>query len=251
MIALLSPAKRLDWTSPTPRRPASAPRFPAETARLADAARGLEAADLKRLMGVSDAIAALNVERFRSFGEVPPRAAIDAFAGDVYMGFAARTLDATAMRFAQKHVRILSGLYGLLRPFDRIQPYRLEMGTRWAAGADDLYSYWGARIADAVVEDLNGQRGQAVINLASEEYWGAVDVARLPGRVVKIDFRDRKAGELRMNSFAAKRARGMMARHMCEVRAATPEALRGFTAAGYAFVPDLSDRTRYLFARDA
>ena len=248
MIAVLSPAKRLDWETPVRRR-LTVPRFQPQAEALADAAKALTAADLQRLMGVSDAIAGLNVARFQHFGQAKPRAAIDAFAGDVYHGFDKASLDIRALTFAQRHVRILSGLYGLLRPFDAIQPYRLEMGTRWGGTEPDLYALWGRRIAEALNADLAGQRSRAVINLASVEYFSAVDITALQGRVITVDFRERKDGQLRMNSFAAKRARGMMARYMCETRAAKPEALQGFCAADYAYDPRLSRPERYTFVR--
>jgi len=215
---------------------------------LAAAAAKLGRRKLGGLMHISEALVELNAARFRHFGEAPRRPALFAFAGDVYAGLEARTLDEPALRFAQDHVRILSGLYGLLCPFDEIRPYRLEMGTRWAPGrAPDLYRFWDSRIAETLAADAEDG---VVINLASREYWRAVE-GRLPAeiRVVEIDFREEGPDGLRFNTFAAKRARGMMARYLCEHRLSDPEALKSFDSDGYAFDPENSDAARWRFSR--
>jgi hypothetical protein len=201
-------------------------------------------------MHISDKLAALNAERFRGFEKQPSRPAIYAFAGDVYAGFEVHSLDEEVLLFAQDHLRILSGLYGLLRPLDEIRPYRLEMGTRWAPRRRDLYAYWGNRVARAVEADLNAGGGQAVINLASKEYWRVVEGHLEPGiRVIEIDFREPGPNGLRFNTFAAKRARGMMARYICEHRLDDPEALKSFDSDGYAYDPAHSDDDRWRFVR--
>jgi uncharacterized protein len=250
MLAVISPAKTLDFKRPLPSLDPSAPRFDAEAEALAAAAR-LSKKALGELMHISDALAALNVDRYRNFTDQPARPAIYAFAGDVYAGFEAHSLGDEAILFAQDHLRILSGLYGLLRPLDTIRPYRLEMGTRWAPGrSKDLYAFWQDRIAGQLAADLVETAGDTVINLASKEYWQAV-AGRLPDgvRVIEIDFREEGPNGLRFNTFAAKRARGMMARYICEHRLADPEALKGFDSDGYAFDPENSDAGRWRFRR--
>ena len=251
MLAVISPAKTLDFKRPLPPLTPTDPRFAADAARLAAAASKLSKKALGKLMHISDTLAALNVERYRGFGDQPARPAIYAFAGDVYAGFEVHSLEQEAVLFAQDHLRILSGLYGLLRPLDSIRPYRLEMGTRWAPGRNrDLYAWWQDRVAGQLAADLDEAGGDTLINLASKEYWQAV-AGRLPGgvRVVEIDFREAGPDGLRFNSFAAKRARGMMARYICEHRLADPEALKGFDSDGYAFDPENSDAVRWRFSR--
>ena len=251
MIALLSPAKTLDYSRPLPPVEPSEPRFAEDAGRLAAAAAKLSAKRLSALMRISDKLAKLNTQRFRGFADQPERPALYAFAGDVYLGLEARTLDGPAVAFAQDHVRILSGLYGLLRPLDRIRPYRLEMGTRWAPGRrKDLYGYWGHRLGALLAEDLAADGSDTVINLASREYWHSVEQAPPEGaRILTIDFREEHPDGLRFNSFAAKRARGMMARYLCEHRLADPEALKGFDSDGYRWSAEGSDEATWRFVR--
>ena len=251
MIALLSPAKTLDYSRPLPPVETAAPRFAEDAGRLAAAAGKLGRKRLGTLMHISDKLAALNVDRFRGFDAQPERPALYAFAGDVYVGLEARTLDEAAVAFAQDHVRILSGLYGLLRPLDRIRPYRLEMGTRWAPGRKkDLYGYWGDRLGKALAEDLAAAGSDVVVNLASREYWHAIEQAPPPGaRILTIDFREQGPNGRRFNSFAAKRARGMMARYLCEHRLDDIEALKGFDSDGYRWTADGSDAATWRFVR--
>ncbi|MGZ8306818.1 MAG: peroxide stress protein YaaA [Allosphingosinicella sp.] len=251
MLAVISPAKSLDYRRPLPALEPSVPRFEAEADRLAGAAAKLSKRRLGELMHISEALAELNSGRFRTFGGQPSRPALYAFAGDVYMGFEVHSLDRHAVDFAQHHLRILSGLYGLLRPLDEIRPYRLEMGTRWAPGrARNLYEFWGGRVAETLVGDLDAAGGRIVVNLASKEYWRALE-GRLPGdvRTIEIDFREAGPDGPRFNTFAAKRARGMMARYLCEHRLDDPEALKGFDSDGYAFDPENSDDRRWRFSR--
>jgi len=250
MLAFLSPAKSLDYGSGIPAIGPTSPRFESESAILADAAADLSAQRLMAIMDISENLAVLNVERYANFANLPTRPAIYAFAGDVYVGFEARTLDEDAIHFAQEHVRILSGLYGLLRPLDEIRPYRLEMGTRWAPASGDLYGFWGQRIADLAMADLKAEGSGTIVNLASREYWAAVEGRLDPGtRVITIDFREQGPAGLRFNSFAAKRARGMMARFICEHHHRDAEALKSFDTDGYRYEPEGSDETLWRFVR--
>ncbi|MFN3818921.1 YaaA family protein [Blastomonas sp.] len=251
MIILLSPAKSLDFDSPVPAVDPSPPRFAPETERLVRSAARLSKARLKQIMPVSDALIDLNYGRYREFFDQPERAAAFAFNGDVYSGLAARTLDDPALEFAQRHVRILSGLYGLLRPFDPIRPYRLEMGTRWAPRHASLVAFWGDRIASAIAEDLDAAGSDTVINLASQEYFAAADkgLKKRKVKVITADFRQQGPDGPRFVSFDAKRARGMAARFLCEHRHASPQALKGFDSDGYRFDPESSDETVWRFIR--
>jgi cytoplasmic iron level regulating protein YaaA (DUF328/UPF0246 family) len=251
MLLLLSPAKSLDYSSPVPDVTATRPRFADEALSTAQAASKLGARKLGRLMTISDKLAQLNAGRYAEFAEQEERPALFAFSGDVYVGFEAKSLDEPAIGFAQDHVRILSGLYGLLRPLDLIRPYRLEMGTRWAPGRKkNLYQYWGSKISDALAADLLAEGSDVIINCASKEYWHAVEQAPPPGiRVITMDFREDGPNGLIFNSVAAKRARGMMARWMCEHRITEPQALKGFDSDGYAFTAEGSDDAVWRFVR--
>ena len=246
MIALLSPAKTLDSETPPPPLPTTTPRFAAEAATLAGSAAHLTQKRLRALMDISPALAKLNADRFRDFAQAPERAAIFAFAGDVYTGLDAATLDAEALDFAQDHLRMLSGLYGLLRPLDAIKPYRLEMGTRWAPRRKRLTDWWGDRIADLVAAETEAEGSGVVLNLASQEYWAAVE-GRLPPRIrgVAADFRD---GD-RFISFHAKKARGMMARWLAEHRVAAVDDMKAFDRDGYRFDAAASGADRWRFVR--
>ena len=248
MIAVLSPAKTLDYRSGFPDTP-TRPRFETEAAALAKSAANLSQKKLAELMHISPELAKLNADRFRGFAQAEERPAIRAFAGDVYTGLEARTLDEAAIAFAQDHLRILSGLYGLLRPLDAMRPYRLEMGTRWAPRRKKLTDWWGDRIAQALAQDVTVEGSGTVLNLASQEYWAAVD-GRLPGviRVIAVDFRE---ADGRFISFNAKRARGMMARYLAEHRIGRIEDMRGFDTDGYRFFSEDSDDTRWTFRRAA
>jgi cytoplasmic iron level regulating protein YaaA (DUF328/UPF0246 family) len=251
MLAIISPAKTLDYKRPLPPLEPTQPRFAADAEAVAAAAAKLPKKRLGELMHISDALADLNAGRFRHFGEQEERPALYAFAGDVYTGFEVHSLDEAAVAFAQDHLRILSGLYGLLRPLDAIRPYRLEMGTRWAPGRKkDLYAFWGDRVARRLAEDLDETGGGPVVNLASKEYWKVAEGLLPQGtEVIDIDFREQGPSGLRFNTFAAKRARGMMARYICEHRLDDPEALKGFDSDGYAFDPEGSEPGRWRFSR--
>ena len=253
MLLVLSPAKTLDLSPAPAELAASLPEMRADTARLARIARGLKAADLKRLMDISDKLAELNVARFKAFrprgdGEGLPAALT--FAGDVYMGLAARTLGLDDLAWAQDHLRILSGLYGLLRPLDRIQPYRLEMGVRLANDrGGNLYDFWGDRLSKALNKAAAGHADRTLVNLASQEYFGAVDRQALKLPLVTCHFKQDSEGLVRNISFFAKTARGLMARYAIEGRVERVEALKGFDVAGYRFRPELSDAQDWVFVR--
>lgn len=251
MLALISPAKSLDYDSPLPPHELATPRFADEAETLAAGAAKLGPKKLGAVMHISEKLATLNAARFRGFADAAERPAIHAFAGDVYVGFEVKTLDPPAIAFAQDHLRILSGLYGLLRPLDAIRPYRLEMGTKWAPGRKpDLYRWWGDRVSRLLAEDLADSGSDVIVNLASQEYYKVIDQAPPAGaRIVTVDFREEGPKGLRFNSFAAKRARGMMARWMCEHRIARADDLRGFDSDGYRFVPDGSDEATWRFVR--
>jgi len=257
MLALLSPAKSLDYESPLPTRKHSEPRLLDEAERLIDLLRGLSASDVAALMGISDELAALNAQRYADFTTpftpANARPAVLAFAGDVYQGLAARErFGERDYTEAQKTLRILSGLYGVLRPLDLLQPYRLEMGTRLRTprGAT-LYDWWGDRISEVLRDDLAASPGApVVVNLASDEYARAVRPAVLGARIISprcedTDARGRRSGV----SFSAKRARGELAAWLVLHRVRTPGALTGFDAAGYRYDPDASASDRPVFVR--
>ncbi|WP_404370211.1 peroxide stress protein YaaA [Sphingomonas sp. MMS24-J45] len=249
MIALLSPAKTLDYERPLPSVTATAPRFADTAESLARSAANLTQKRLAALMHISPALAKLNADRFAGFADAPARPALFAFAGDVYTGFEAHSLDEPAIAFAQDHVRMLSGLYGLLRPLDAMKPYRLEMGTRWAPRRKSLYEFWGDRIAAAVREDVANEGSGVVLNLASQEYFAAV-LGKLHGvRVVEVDFREPGPDGPRFVSFHAKKARGMMARWLCEHRITEIEDMKGFDSDGYRFDKAESETDRWRFTR--
>ncbi|HEU0044678.1 YaaA family protein [Sphingomonas sp.] len=248
MIAVISPAKTLDYQTALPSVTPTVPRFADEAAALARSAARLPQKRLRELMHISPALAKLNRARFTDFAYAPERPAMFAFAGDVYQGLDAATLDEPAIDFAQDHLRMLSGLYGLLRPLDLMRPYRLEMGTRWAPRRDRLTDWWGGRIATALAQDLVEEGSGTVLNLASNEYWAAVE-GRLPASVtvIAVDFRE---GETRrFVSFNAKRARGAMARWMVEHRVTQPQDMRAFDWDGYSFVGGESGPDRWLYVR--
>ena len=253
MFVVISPAKKLDW-GPVPDLPLTDPAFADQAVALAAEARKLTAAGLKKLMGISDSLAELNRDRFAAFSATPEdealRPAIFGFAGDTYAGFEAKTLDADALIWAQDHLRILSGLYGLLRPLDRIQQYRLEMGSRLATPrGKSLYDWWGDRLAEALTVAGRAQGTETLINCASVEYFTALDRPSLGLRVITPVFMEERAGKRAIVSFWAKRARGAMARFIVENRLTDPDTIREFDAGGYRFDADASDGDRWVFLR--
>ncbi|KQN02631.1 MULTISPECIES: peroxide stress protein YaaA [Sphingomonas] len=248
MIAVLSPAKTLDYESALPKLEPTTPRFADEATTLAHAAAHLTQKKLSELMHISPALAKLNADRYRDFDTLPERPAMFAFAGDVYTGLEAKTLDEAAVDYAQDHVRMLSGLYGLLRPLDLMRPYRLEMGTRWAPRKTKLTDWWGDRIAELLADDVEAEGSGTILNLASQEYWAAVD-GKLPSsiRVVAIDFREGEAQKF--VSFHAKKARGMVARWLVEHRVDDIEGIKGFDSDGYAYDAAGSSDAQFRFVR--
>ena len=237
MLFVISPAKTLDFT-PVPDVASTRPAFLKDTAELAQVARKLTRADLRRLMDISEKLAELNVDRFQQL-DVKCRDGVQAafaFAGDVYDGLRARELDETALAYAQDHLRILSGLYGLLRPLDCIQPYRLEMGIALPTKrGGNLYDFWGDRIAKALKKAAEGHADRTLVNLASQEYFGAVDARAVKLPVLSCSFRDVKEGKARVLAFYAKKARGEMARFAIDQRLDQVEGLKDFRAMGYRF----------------
>jgi cytoplasmic iron level regulating protein YaaA (DUF328/UPF0246 family) len=251
MLITLSPAKSLDLETPLPALETSLPRYQETAVKLARVAARKGAAGLQKLMGISAPLAALNDARFKAFDPAPEggRPAIFTFAGDVYAGLDAASMDADTLARAQRRLRILSGLYGVLRPLDLIQPYRLEMGTGLGLGrANSLYATWAGRIAEALDED-QPDGPPLIVNLASQEYWRAVNRDVLKSPVITIDFRDSRQDRLRFNSFIAKRARGRAARLLLESGATHPDALKEMDVLGHRFAPEHSTAESWLFVR--
>ncbi|MEO0751011.1 MAG: peroxide stress protein YaaA [Pseudomonadota bacterium] len=249
MLIVLSPAKKMDM-SPVDGVNTTKPRFDTDTTDLIDAARGLTSKDLQKLMGISENLASLNADRFRDFGAQETQAAALAFAGDTYVGLEARSLESDEMAFAQDRLRILSGLYGLLRPLDAIEPYRLEMGSRLkTARGKTLYDFWGDKIAKKINADAAQTDSNTLINCASQEYFGAVDRSALTLKVITPVFKEDKPTGPKVISFYAKQARGAMARFILQNRLTDPASLRDFDTGGYAYREDLSSAEAPVFVR--
>lgn len=257
MLYLISPAKSLDYETPVPpalARLATEPLFSAAAQPLIAVLREKTVAEVAELMDLSEALASLNVSRYQHWqpqaDESNSKPAVLAFNGDVYEGLDAGSLSTEQLLWAQQHLAILSGLYGVLRPLDRLQPYRLEMGTRLRVGAaSNLYQYWGDRIAEYLNERAAASQVPVIVNLASQEYFKAADRKCLRPRVIECQFEDWKNGQYKIISFFAKRARGLMARYCIAQRVDTPAGLQGFAAEGYAYQPALSTPERLLFRR--
>ena len=252
MLIVLSPAKSLDYKTPSKVKTTTLPEFVAESAKLIAELKKLSPQELANLMGLSDQLAALNVGRYRDwskkFTEENSKPAIYAFNGDVYEGFDVQTLSAKALDFAQNHLRILSGLYGALRPLDLMQPYRLEMGTAFKnVRGKDLYAFWGERVTDSLKKLLDQQKKPVLINLASEEYFKVLQAKNLDCPVISPIFQDGKDGKYKIISFYAKRARGLMARYVVENRITDPEDLKGFNLEGYKYIASESKPDKPLF----
>ncbi|MBI2305817.1 MAG: peroxide stress protein YaaA [Rhodocyclales bacterium] len=254
MILVLSPAKRLDYETQPVTAKFTEPRLLDQSAQLIGRLRELSPAEIASLMSLSDPLAALNHARYADwqppFAPGNAKQAALAFAGDVYEGLDAATLPALGLDWLQAHVRILSGLYGVLRPLDLMQAYRLEMGTKLAnARGKDLYAFWGGRISETLKADLRAAKAKVLVNLASEEYFKAVKPELLGVPVIQPVFEEWKGGRYKIVSFFAKRARGLMARYAAEQRLRDAAALQEFAAEGYAFAPEASDDTRWVFRR--
>lgn len=252
MLFVISPAKSLNFAAAPVHTPLTLPALRSETAELAKTTRKLRTGDLKRLMSISDQLALLNRERFQAFdadSEDGLQAAF-AFNGDVYQGLSARTLDKTGLKWAQDHLRILSGLYGVLRPLDAIQPYRLEMGVRLKTRrGKNLYDFWRETIAANLNQAAESMKDPTLVNLASQEYFAAVDRKALTLPVLTCHFREEVEGEARLISFFAKKARGLMARYAIDNRIGRPADLKGFDTDGYRFQASLSTDTDWVFSR--
>jgi hypothetical protein len=249
MIAILSPAKTLDFETPVQVESTQA-RLMDKSHALVQILKNKDEEDLKKLMSISDKLAHLNVERFQNFEDQQKRAAIFAFTGDVYQGFDVHSLGDEELDYAQKHLRILSGLYGLLRPLDAIAPYRLEMGTSLEnASGQNLYDFWGDQLAELLQKDLETQGDNLVVNLASKEYFKAVDREALHAKIIDVDFKEWKNGQYKFITFFAKKARGTMARFMAEQKVTSPEQLRNFNYDGYQLDPEASSEQYLLFKR--
>jgi len=254
MLFLLSPAKSLDYDTPAGDVPHTQPLFVKQSAELIAILREKSPQDIAELMRLSDALSGLNVARYQAwstkFTAKNAKQAVLAFNGDVYEGLDARTLKADDLAWAQEHVCILSGLYGVLRPLDWMQPYRLEMGTQLAnAKGNNLYKFWGTQIADYLNQRLQADKTPVVVNLASQEYFKSVDQKMLKARVIECVFEDWKGGKYKIISFLAKRARGLMARYAATHRVTTPKQLEKFNLEGYAFDAAASVPDRLVFRR--
>lgn len=255
MFFLLSPAKSLDYETPVPPDLAhTLPQFVKQSAQLIGILKTYSPQQIAQLMDLSDALSALNVARYAAwsprFTAKNSKQALLAFDGDVYDGLVAKTLSSDDLAWAQQHVGMLSGLYGVLRPLDRMQPYRLEMGSRLPNPlGSNLYQFWGAQIAQYINTQCAKEKSPVVVNLASQEYFKSVDRKMLSARVVECVFEDYKNGQYKVISFMAKRARGMMARFAIEKRITSVKKLESFRAAGYAFSASTSLADRLVFRR--
>lgn len=254
MLLLLSPAKKLDYDSPLGTSLHTDPLFVKQAEALIAVLREKSADDIAKLMSLSPALAELNVQRYAEwkpeFTQKNSRPAVLAFNGDVYEGLDASTLSEDDLSWAQDHVAILSGLYGVLRPLDLMQPYRLEMGTKLSnTGGKNLYEFWRETIAPYLNERLAQDTSPIVVNLASEEYFKSVDLKSLNARVIQCVFQDQKAGSWKVISFFAKRARGLMARYIIENRIDSPDKLTAFNLEGYAYAATESSDDKLVFRR--
>ena len=254
MLTVISPAKTLDYESPIKTKNFSQPDFLEDSQQLIGELRELAPHDISELMHVSPAIGELNYSRFlnwhRPFSPDNARQAIFAFKGDVYTGIDIQTYKAADLKFAQQHLRILSGLYGLLRPLDLMQPYRLEMSTRLQnRRGKNLYEFWDGKVTEAVNQALSEQGDEVLVNLASNEYYKVLKPKQLRARVITPVFKDYKNGQYKVISFHAKKARGLMTSHILKHRLKTPTELESFAEAGYRFNPELSKPDAPVFTR--
>ncbi|GHD50841.1 hypothetical protein SAMN05216429_10118 [Marinobacter persicus] len=254
MLMIISPAKTLDYDSPLATETHSQPDFLDDACELVDQLKELEPHQVSNLMSISDKLGQLNAERFRTwhtpFTPDNARQAVLAFKGDVYTGLDAESFSEEDFSFAQTHLRILSGLYGLLKPLDLMQPYRLEMGTKFEnTRGKDLYAFWGSKITHAL-NDLLAADDKVMVNLASNEYFKSVKKKELDARLITPQFKDWKNGQYKMISFYAKKARGLMCRYAIQNRISNAEDLKGFNLDGYYFSEDQSDNNNWVFLRD-
>lgn len=251
MLLVISPAKTLDFDSAPIIKAHSQPRFLAQSQQLIADLKKLAVADIASLMKLSDKLAGLNMARFQTWSQpfdlANAKQAILAFKGDVYTGLDAETLDDAGFGFAQQHLRILSGLYGVLRPLDLIQPYRLEMGTKFAnVKGKDLYQFWGSQLREAIEVELNND---VLINLASNEYFKAIEAKKMATRIITPIFKDWKNGQYKIISFYAKKARGLMSRYIIDRRIEQAEQIKQFDTDGYRFSFEMSKDDDWVFLR--
>ena len=255
MLALISPAKTLDYETSIPTDQFTQPRLLEQSSELIETCRHLSASEIASLMSVSEKIANLNVERFRDwqpdFDFSNARQALFAFKGDVYTGLDAYALSDDNINYAQQHLRMLSGLYGLLRPLDLMMPYRLEMGTKLKnPRGSNLYQFWDLIITNLINEDLAAAQSDLLVNLASDEYYKAVKESKIKAEIIKPVFLDQKNGKYKVISFYAKKARGLMARYIIENQISCAEDLKAFNTEGYYFDADSSLKGELVFKRE-
>ena len=254
MLAILSPAKTLDYETPLKTKLNSQPIYGRESNQLIKALRTFEPFEVASLMKISDKLADLNHKRYVEWRNKPAesktRPAALAFKGDVYQGLEAESFNDNDLKFAQRHLRILSGLYGLLRPLDVIQPYRLEMGTKLKTSkGQNLYDYWGTKLTTGLNEALKESKEGTLVNLASNEYFGAVQPKLLEGSLLNIGFKEKRNGQLKFVSFSAKKARGLMAKFIIKERLKSPDDLKNFDLEDYKFNKKLSSELEWTFSR--
>ena len=253
MLAILSPAKTLDYETPLKTKLNSQPIYGRESNQLIKTLRTFEPFEVASLMKISDKLADLNHKRYVEWRNKPAesktRPAALAFKGDVYQGLEAESFNDSDLKFAQRHLRILSGLYGLLRPLDVIQPYRLEMGTKLKTSkGQNLYDYWGTKLTTGLNEALKESKEGTLVNLASNEYFGAVQPKLLEGSLLNIGFKEKRNGQLKFVSFSAKKARGLMAKFIIIERLKNPDDLKNFDLEDYKFNKKLSSELDWTFS---
>ena len=255
MIIVLSPAKTLDYSVPTTENH-TAPQFLSQSSKLIKTLKAKEPKDIASLMGLSDKLATLNFDRYQSWTaskteSAESKASLFVFKGDVYQGLKADELNKSDVKFAQKHLRILSGLYGILRPLDVIKPYRLEMGTKLRTDtASNLYEFWGNKVQENILKELKANKSKLVVNLASKEYFTVVGSLPTDVEVVSPVFKDFKNGEYKLISFYAKKARGFMSHWMIKNKVTNSEDLKNFDAEGYKYSKKLSTESEPVFLRN-
>jgi cytoplasmic iron level regulating protein YaaA (DUF328/UPF0246 family) len=255
MFIVISPAKTLDFDTPVSSSKHTFPAFLDDSAELVDQLRELEPGDFQELMGISEKLAVLNSNRYQEwstpFDTNNARQSILAFKGDVYTGLEAETMTKQELDYAQKHLRILSGLYGVLRPLDLMQPYRLEMGTKFKNDrGNDLYEFWGESLTTFLNRDLKKQKENTIINLASNEYFQSLQVDKLKATIITPKFKEKHKGTYRFMSFYAKKARGLMSRYIISNKISDPNKIKDFDVEGYRFNEELSDDLNWIFTRN-
>jgi cytoplasmic iron level regulating protein YaaA (DUF328/UPF0246 family) len=255
MLIVISPAKTLDYETPATTQTQTMPRFLNRSAELINELSTLSVQDVAQLMKLSDKLASLNVARYNSwtkdYDDSEGKQAILAFKGDVYTGLDAESLSEDKLAYAQDHLRMLSGLYGVLRPLDLMLPYRLEMGTKLAnKGGKDLYQFWGNELTESLNEDLAKQEESVLVNLASNEYYKAVKPKQINAQIITPVFKDQKNGQYKIISFYAKKARGLMTRYIIDNAITDPEQLKRFDYEGYYYCESESEGNTFVFKRE-